>query len=279
MRRPRSATPTSRFFAMAMAGLLFWAGQAAAQTLEQVDLLTRDGRVADARAELTAWWDASWDDAGRDARQKGLWFRGVLTLDPGQAASQFRRLAAEYPGGSWSAAALLRLGQMELLAGDVLGAARYFGDLVRDYPASGARLEAAEWLDANELAIEQARLVSARGAVVPVPVGDARDVDPDPPVVTAAGSDDEDEQPVARGDWAVQLGAFSSTQRAEELAVRAQDAGFEPRVVKVGDSELVRVRVGYFDSAEIAETVYDRIVRAGFEARIVQDVAREVIGG
>ena len=84
---------------------------------------------------------------------------------------------------------------------------------------------------------------------------------------------------MVRGDWAVQLGAFSSMQRAEELAARVEDAGFEPRLVTVGDSELVRVRVGYLNSAESAATLYDRIVQAGFEARIVQDVAREVSGG
>ena len=278
--RMKRLTHRIQLAALALACVVLGAGAAAAQSLDQVDLLTRDGRVADARTELMAWWDASWDDAGRDERQKGLWFRGVLTLDPGQAASQFRRLAAEYPGGSWTAAALLRLGQVELLEGDVLGAERYFGDLVRDYPASGARLEAAEWLDANEVAIEQARL--NRANTVPptqstVPPTQAAEVPPPasevPPPAAEAPS------PVVRGDWAVQLGAFSSMQRAEELASRVEDAGFEPRLVTVGDSELVRVRVGYLNSAESAATLYDRIVQAGFEARIVQDVAREVSGG
>lgn len=240
------------------------------QSLEQVDLLTRDGRMADARDELTAWWESSWDDASREDRQKGLWFRAALTLDPTQAAAQFRRLVVEFPGGNWTAPALLRLGQMALIDDDIVGAARQFEVLVRDYPASGARLEASEWLSDNELMLEQARAVAAREAAQTPPIAPAQPARTDSVAPAEAAS---------RGDWAVQLGAFSSATRALELAVRAREAGFEPRLVRVGDSELIRVRIGFFHSDSEAATVYDRLLDGGFEARIVQDAAREVAGG
>ncbi|HKK93028.1 MAG TPA: hypothetical protein VJ925_06315, partial [Longimicrobiales bacterium] len=109
---------------------------AAAQDLDRVAQLGSDGRTADARDSLLAWWDATWDDASRSERERALWLRGVLTLDPVAASATYRRLVVEYPAGAYSEPALSRLGQLSAAVGDTLGASRWFTVLERDYPRS-----------------------------------------------------------------------------------------------------------------------------------------------
>ena len=48
--------------------------------------------------------------SGRGDRQRGLWLRAILTVDPLMAGLDFQRLVLEYPGGAHSDEALLRLG-------------------------------------------------------------------------------------------------------------------------------------------------------------------------
>lgn len=46
-------------------------------TLEQIDALTRDGRVGPAREALLDWWDREWGDASRSDRERALWLREI----------------------------------------------------------------------------------------------------------------------------------------------------------------------------------------------------------
>jgi hypothetical protein len=78
------------------------------------------------------------------------------------------------------------------------------------------------------------------------------------------------------GSFAVQAGAFSDRSRADDLAARLREAGFEPRLVVVEGSDLVRVRLGRFMDAAGATRVHDALVGAGFEAMVVGDAGREV---
>ncbi len=262
------------------------------QSLAQVESLSRDGRVAEARTELTAWTEASWRAASREERQEALWYRGVLTLDPAQASRSFRRLAVEYPGSPWSARALLRLARIALLEDDLLEAAARFEDLRRDYPASAARLDAVEWLDENSARVAERRAEAEATVEDAADVGDAsvaaeepsptRDEDlaadrtpavDAPPPALEDRADARDEATSAR--WGVQLGAFGEPERAQALAERVRSAGFTPRLVRVPGSDLVRVRVGAFTGAESANALYDRLVAAAFEATVVNDVSRE----
>ena len=41
-----------------------------AQSLGEIEVLTRDGRIAQAREALTTWWDDGWADASREQRQQ-----------------------------------------------------------------------------------------------------------------------------------------------------------------------------------------------------------------
>ena len=163
---------TLRALCLAAALLLAGVSPARGQSLDEVDRLVRDGRVGEARVELVAWMEANPRPARAD-RQRGLWFRGVLTLDPAQAAGAYRMLVLEYPGGAFTDVALQRLGAMSELEGDLLGAARNYTTLAKDYPGSPARLEAVNWLAENEAALDSARAAAGQGrpssrpAVVP----------------------------------------------------------------------------------------------------------------
>ena len=104
-------------------------------------------------------------------------------------------------------------------------------------------------------------------------------MDDDPPVAApppVTSTTDTDTVPAtSTGDWTVQLGAFSTLERAQDLAERVRAAGFEPRLVRVPPSDLVRLRVGVFEDDDSAADVYYRIVQAGFDAAIARDVTRE----
>ncbi len=77
------------------------------------------------------------------------------------------------------------------------------------------------------------------------------------------------------GGYAVQLGAFSTEERADRFAETLAQAGFETRVVRVEGSPLVRVRVGRFAERSAASELMAEIDRLGYDAAVVSDVAKE----
>lgn len=253
----------------------------AAQTLDDVDRLIRDGRVQEARQALLAWSDAH-RRPDRDDAQRALWFRGLLTLDPAQAAASFRRLVVEYPGGAFTDLALQRLGTAAALRGDLRGAEASFNMLARDYPGSPARGAAMEWLAENGAVLDSLRAADATAGREP-----SRSVRDTPAPSVPPRSDEERAPPppdrrarvTSAGDFTAQLGAFSTLERAETLASRARDAGFEVRIVQLAGSDFFRVRVGRFLAAEDARAEVARLREAGFDAALATDASRERGGG
>jgi cell division septation protein DedD len=240
------------------------------QVLERVDSLAREGRVQAARARLLRWFDVEADRADRDAMQRALWLRGILTLDPRQAEVDFTRLALEYPGGAFSDQALLRLARAARARGDLAGAARYYRRLSRDHPNSPARLEARGWLDRNAVEIAAAEVSPARPRVpaagTPTPTPAGAGVPAGRPDSAAAGD----------GPFTVQIGAFADVTGARDLVDRLAGAGIAARLATLDGSDLIRVRAGRFEAAGQATRFYDRVVEAGFEAMVVADAEREV---
>ena len=256
--------PMTRWFAAALAASLLAPGAGTAQTLDRVDELMREGRVEDARTALVAWIDAN-PRPGRQDRQRGLWLRGVLTLDPGQAEINYRQLVLEYPGGPYTDQALLRIGTALALRGDLLEAEANFRDLERDYPGSPARLEAVDWLRRNASALSEARRAAGRAATdAPSPARSER----------RAGAGDRTE-PAGTGDYTAQVGAFTTLEGARTLAERVREAGYTPRIVTVAGSDFVRVRVGRFPTADEARPLIARLLAAGFEAGLGTGAERE----
>lgn len=245
-----------------------------AQELEGIDRRINDGRTAEARQMLLAWWDGSWSEASRSEREQGLWLRGRLTLDPGEASTSFRRMVTEYPVGRWTDQALYRLGTLASVSGDTLSASRWFTILERDFRRTTAASRARDWLAGAGEAVQRARAMP-RPPPQPAPAAEQR---------SAADSQRSgDTRPSAdsrsQGDWTIQLGAFAARGRASTFADDIRDAGFPPRVVQVEGSDLWRVRVGRFPDDADARALYDRIRDAGFDAAIVPGADQELSGG
>lgn len=220
----------------------------AAQDLDRVETLAAEGRMEAARVELMRWWDGPRATAPRERLQQALWLRGLLTLDPHEAAADYRRLAVEFPGGPYTDRALLRLARLAEAQGDADEAARWFARLLADHPGSPAGLEARAWMNAR--VPSEGRNAAGSSAA---------------PAGTAEGA----------GSWSVQVGAFSDPARASALVERLREAGFDARLVVVESSPLVRVRTGRFADDAGARTLCQRLEARGFESLVVSDASRE----
>ncbi len=247
----------------------------AQESLDVVDSLGSAGRADEAREALESWWENERVGSDRRDRQRGLWLRAILTVDPRLAGLDFQRLVLEYPGGSHSDEALLRLGLISAAAVDVPRAARFFRTLVTDYPRSPQRRRAQSWLAENLAAIEEAELAAeaqARAeaealAGAQANVADAEAPEPEPASPAPAET--------VSGRFTVQVGAFESEERARSLLASVNASGFQGRIVRVTGSALVRVRIGAFLDRTGAVELMDRVRRRGHEATIAGDVAEE----
>jgi cell division septation protein DedD len=242
----------------------------AQESLDVVDSLASAGRADEARTALEAWWDNERERSGRLDRQRSLWLRAILTVDPRIAGLDFQRLVLEYPGGSYSDEALLRLGLISAAVEDLPRAAGYFRTLVTDYPRSLQRRRAREWLTENFVAVEEAELAEAESREpeslepeLPGPESREPEVDAPEPAEAVAGR------------YAVQVGAFESEERARSLLASINASGFQARLVHVTGSTLVHVRIGAFLDRAGAVELMDRVRRRGHEATIAVDVAEE----
>jgi cell division septation protein DedD len=274
--------------------------QSAAADLARTERLVEEGRFAQARELLEGWWNSGAQGASRQDLQTGIWLRALLTVDPDMADLDYRRLVVEFPGGPNSDEALLRLSRGAEARGDLLAARRYLSILVRDYPDSPHRPEARSLL---------ARIPEGATGVVepapgrvtgpsevrdgPRPTPEVRDGprptpevrrDPDeagPPREARPEGDRTDPgragalPPPDAAPYTVQLGAFSTGERARALAARLEDQGISVRIVFLEGSDLYRVRSGAFETRDGVEDGVARLRSMGFEASIATDRERE----
>jgi len=257
----------SIFLAAAVGSCLAPGGVAAqgAGPLDQVESLMAEGRIMEAREVLEVWLDSRLASAGREDRQRGIWLRGRLTVDPSMAEVDFRRLVLEYPGGPHSADALFRLSLLAELRGDMVEALALLERLLRDYPLSPLVEDAAVWEQALSGGLAAGvRLASHVDEGPPLPAHPLTEAAPVP-------------LNPAEASWsfAVQLGAFRSIERARALADRLRHAGHQPRIVGIPGDELARVRVGRFPLREEAEALARDLEGEGFEVRVVADAWSE----
>ena len=261
----------------------------AQESLATVDSLALAGRADEARTVLDSWWLNDRAGSNRRDRQHGLWLRAILTVDPNMAGLDFQRLALEYPGGSYSDEAMLRLGLISAGAGDLPRAAGYFRTLVTDYPRSPRRRQAEEWLSDHlveveeaEAAAQEAEAVAREAEAVAARSADSAtgaDAAADAAVAAAAVQEPETDSPsgaeTASLRYAVQVGAFESEERARDLLAAVNASGFRARIVRVPESPLVRVRIGAFSDRAGAAELMDQVRRRGHEATIAADVPDE----
>lgn len=259
-------------------------GQDRTTDLTRTERLVEGGRFSQAREILEGWWNAGTDAATRQELQKAIWLRALLTVDPDMADLDYRRLVVEFPGGVHSDEALLRLARGAEARGDLPAARRYVEILVRDYPDSPHRPEARTLMaripaDATGGGGAGDRLPAVRVEPTPEPARAdppreevRRDRDPPPPAAEPRGDVLE---PPEVAPYTVQLGAFSTGERARALADRLGEEGVRVRIVWLEESDLFRVRVGAFRTRDGAVERMARIEAMGFEASIAADRARE----
>lgn len=252
--------------------------------LGQVERLASTGRAEEARAMLLEWWEDDRSDASRGDLQLGLWLRGRLTVDPGQAAREFRRLVIEYPGGRYADQALFRLVQGAYAQGDLERVRTYMTSLTRDHPGSPVLETAEAWMTRASTAgpppilqvVEAEESEDPRTEDTPVEESVA---EPSPPVV-APSQDTATAGTSSQGRYTVQLGAFLDESRAQALLARASLADLDVRLVRVEGSRLVHVRVGRFYSSAQAGVSFQNVTALGFTAAVVRDAQNEEpIGG
>ena len=300
--------------AVALLLLVPTGGAAQVPTLDRVDSLVAAGRYDEARAGLDRWWSArqAFDVPGSD-RARAMVLRGRLQTDPAAAENDYLGVVIGHPTSPHAPEALLRLGQGLLATGQAARAAGYLQRLVADYPGRPQRTLGLLWLarahtgarnlpaacraardglddvDDAEIAamlrIEEAAACAIGGQLAEAPRADPAPAPPAqparqdpapaearerPPPATTAGA-----REAPGGAFAVQTGAFRYRQGAEALMGRLRTAGYEPRLVLVPNSELMRVRVGRFATAGDAARVVTEVRRAGFDAVVVGDARAE----
>jgi TolA-binding protein len=79
----------------------------------------------------------------------------------------------------------------------------------------------------------------------------------------------------AAGRYSVQTAAFREVRSANAIAAQLRRAGFDSRVVYVGEGTLARVRIGRFRSQADAAAELRRAKAAGISGIIVDDVVKE----
>ena len=250
----------------------------AQESLATVDSLALAGRADEARTALDSWWLNERAGSNRRDRQHGLWLRAILTVDPHMAGLDFQRLVLEYPGGSYSDEAMLRLGLISAGAGDLPRAAGYFRTLVTDYPRSPRRRQAEEWLSDHLVEVEEAEAAAQEAEAVAARSADSAtgaDAAADATVVQEPETDSPSGAETVSLRYAVQVGAFESEERARDLLAAVNASGFRARIVRVPESPLVRVRIGAFSDRAGAAELMDQVRRRGHEATIAADVPDE----
>jgi hypothetical protein len=226
----------------------------------------------EARGTLETWWTSRFSGASGSDRQHGIWLRGKLTVDPSMAELDFRRLVLEFPGGPYTDDALFRLGLSADQKGELREAADHFERLVRDYPSSPRLREAQEWIRSH--GSELAALTEA-AAEEPPSQPASRPASADTPArqVTAPLAEARRDELV--GEFAVQLGAFRSLERALSVAQQLRESGHDPRVVRTPGNDLARVRVGRFPSRDGADQLAQALKALGFEVTLATDAGSE----
>jgi len=251
-----------------------------AQNLELVRVAEgiQGGRFDEARRSLEGWLTREWGRASRGDRQEAIWLRAVLAMDPREAELDYRRLVLEYPGGTRSDEALLRLAQGARARGDQVAGVQYLEILTRDYPLSPHRLEARALMTRMTQDPPESWSLFAATSPGPGPGAEPGAVpSPRPPLPATPGGTApvREEDRSSSMDFTLQLGAFATESRALGLAQEARDRGLDVRVVRVEGSELTRVRMGAFPTREGAEEESRRLRLLGFEAVISSDRIRE----
>lgn len=284
---PRGARPLGAAFALAIfvaAPLPAAAQSSSSASLDAAVAAADSGAVERARELLDAWIATRQSEASPEQRDRARFLEARLTQDPDSARQLYTRLAVE-AGSEVGARARLRLAQLRLARGETEAALADLEFVRADFPGSPAAAESWLWTGRTHRAAgagEAACRAFARAERAAAGAGtsdlrreaeQARAACEGGPVAAGGGGTGDGG---AGGRWVVQLGAFRDREAAEGLRERAEEAGFQARVVAGPDDRgLHRVRVGRFRDRSAAEAVVRRLHERGFRALIAEVAATD----
>jgi cell division septation protein DedD len=217
--------------------------------------------------------------------------QGLLAVgEPARAAGYLQRLVADYPGRPERATGLLWLARAQRAARQGAAACAAAREGLRDgtTPELAAMFQAEERLAcASPAPIGDVRTAVTPAAIPPEPARTqpepARTPEPvrtpdrpaPPPATRTADPAPASGEAARSGRFAVQTGAYRQQQSVDDAVARLRRGGYDPRVIVLPGSTLIRVRVGRFATSQEAGAVMAQLRRAGFDAIVVADAERE----
>ena len=194
-------------------------------------------------------------------RTRALYWRGVCRLKlehAEQAADDFKRCLAEPGGSALEFEAREGLADCARQLGRFRDAAEQYARLARDMPPS--RRKASLLYRLGTCHLQAGDAASARDAF-----DKATELDP------SLKSRIPDQPTAAKAAFAVQVGVFSHSKNAREMAGRLTKAGLPAEVLlrRVGGKRLQAVWSGRFDTEAKAQRHAAHLKRIGFDAIVV----------
>jgi cell division septation protein DedD len=258
-------------------------------------LMLRAGLFEDPREAERLYLTVALDHPLSDEAPRALLHLGqglLATGEAARAAAYLERLTADYPGSPHRQAGRLWLARSYRALGRPADACALGRALLQETPPAAESLPLVQ--HETELACRnlpapaqaaapaapttQAVTPTTRPAATPatVPAAPPATVPAAPPAtVPAAPGATRPAAETGAGRFAVQAGAFRQAEGAEALAAGLRLAGYDPRLVLVPGSTLIRVRVGRFAVQAAAAALVRELESRGFAALLVTDAERE----
>ncbi|MDE2944425.1 MAG: SPOR domain-containing protein [Gemmatimonadota bacterium] len=242
----------------------------AAQAGAPVDLDLLEARIEAGRFEgaaeaIESWFAAEARNAARGDVLRARYLRARLLADPDSARAELLSVAMDGSSRHGSRA-WLRLAQLDLALDEPSRAAADLERLRSDHPRSAETVESWYWtartFEARGL-IDRACEAWQRAAAEGRRVG-ATETERLAEVASLGCAP-------GAPRFAIQVGAFSRRDPAEEMRGRLETAGFFSRVIEYDG--LHRVRLGRFARREAAESLARRLRDAGFEPAVIPIVS------
>lgn len=207
--------------------------------LEKID----KGHADEVRPELPALLSTYPNNPGV------LYLQGVLTSDGTEAVRMYQSIVDNFPKSEWADDALYKVYQFYYAIGLYRTAEIKLNQLKTDYPQS-KYVSGVAPLDVKNLPDEPARLDSAR----PVEAQSSPVVSTQEPENPQTGTGELMDNEAPRGQYTLQVGAYSQQVNAEKQKLFFEDLGFAVDMLsKVKDSRsLFVVLVGEYKSADEA---------------------------
>ena len=233
--------------------------------LDLLEARIEAGRLEGAEEAIESWLAAEARNAARGDVLRARYLRARLLAEPDSARAEFLSVAMDGSSRHGSRA-WLRLAQLDLALDEPSRAAADLERLRADHPRSAEAVESWYW---TARTFEDRGLLDRACEAWQRAASEGRRVGATEITLLAEASALGCAPGTPR--FAIQVGAFSRRDPAEEMRGQLEAAGFFPRVVEYDG--LHRVRLGRFARREAAESLARRLRDAGFEPAVIPVVS------